>query len=59
MKYFAHPELDKFRVEKLERRFHYVRVVKPASSRSESSENYFLCMGWKGRPKLEVVDLDP
>ncbi|KAF6749159.1 ribosomal RNA large subunit methyltransferase J [Ephemerocybe angulata] len=47
MKYFAHPELDKFRREKLQPNFQLVKNLKPTSSRAESSETYFMCQGWK------------
>lgn len=48
MKYFAHPELDNFRKEQLVPKFNVVKVIKPSSSRAESKENYFMCLGWKG-----------
>jgi len=49
MKYFDHPELQAFRKEHLEPSFRSVFNVKPASSRSESSEVYWVCSGFKGR----------
>ncbi|OCH87990.1 23S ribosomal RNA methyltransferase [Obba rivulosa] len=48
MKYFAHPLMAQFSKELLEPNFHYVHINKPRSSRSESSECYWICMGWKG-----------
>ncbi|KXN88283.1 Ribosomal RNA large subunit methyltransferase E [Leucoagaricus sp. SymC.cos] len=48
MKYFTHPNLDDFRKLKLTPNFKDVKIVKPASSRPESKEAYFLCQGWKG-----------
>ncbi|KAI0076669.1 23S ribosomal RNA methyltransferase [Panus rudis PR-1116 ss-1] len=46
LKHFAHPLADRFRIEKLEPNFRRVHFIKPDSSRSESSEGYWLCMGW-------------
>ena len=46
MKFFAHPLLEEFRVEKLEPHFYNVHYVKPDSSRAASREGYFLCQGW-------------
>ncbi|TFK28539.1 ribosomal RNA large subunit methyltransferase J [Coprinopsis marcescibilis] len=48
VKHFAHPELDRFRVEHLVPNFNLVKYIKPGSSRAESREGYFLCMGWRG-----------
>ncbi|KIO24545.1 hypothetical protein M407DRAFT_76811 [Tulasnella calospora MUT 4182] len=48
MKYFEHPELQAFRKEYLQAAFRYVSNVKPTSSRSESSEAYWICSGFKG-----------
>ncbi|KAG9035222.1 2' O-ribose methyltransferase [Tulasnella sp. JGI-2019a] len=47
MKYFDHPELQAFRKEELQRSFHFVQNVKPAASRSESSEAYWVCSGFR------------
>lgn len=49
VKFFAHPLLDQFRKEKLEPNFHYVRYIKPDSSRKASREGYFFCEGWVPR----------
>ncbi|KAG9041103.1 2' O-ribose methyltransferase [Tulasnella sp. UAMH 9824] len=49
MKYFEHPELQAFRKEYLQAAFRYVSNVKPTSSRSESSEAYWICSGFKGQ----------
>ncbi|CAL1702791.1 unnamed protein product [Somion occarium] len=51
LKHFAHPLTDQFRIEKLQPNFHSVRYVKPDSSRSDSTEGYWLCFGW--RPRTE------
>ena len=46
LKHFAHPLTQEFRNKYLHRNFHTVQYLKPESSRSESSEGYWLCMGW-------------
>jgi len=63
MKFFMHPDLDDFRKMELESRFRKVVVDKPKESRkgtsffayprdvlmkAESSEAYFVCLGYKG-----------
>ncbi|KAG8994189.1 2' O-ribose methyltransferase [Tulasnella sp. 427] len=48
MKYFEHPELQAFRKEYLQTAFRFVSNVKPSSSRSESSEAYWVCSGFQG-----------
>jgi len=48
LKHFAHPDVDEFRREHLKPSFREVHYLKPGSSRSESSEGYFLCRGWRG-----------
>ncbi|KAG6860976.1 hypothetical protein C0995_005212 [Termitomyces sp. Mi166 len=48
MKHFQDPLLYEFRKKRLEPFFDDVKFVKPDSSRSESSEGYFLCQGWRG-----------
>ncbi|KAH6912877.1 ribosomal RNA large subunit methyltransferase J [Coprinopsis sp. MPI-PUGE-AT-0042] len=48
VKHFSHPELDRFREQELTPRFGMVKYLKPDSSRAESREGYFLCMGWRG-----------
>ncbi|KAL0948181.1 hypothetical protein HGRIS_010792 [Hohenbuehelia grisea] len=49
IKHFVHPLLQDFREKYLERNFYDVKYIKPKASRSESSEAYWLCQGWKGR----------
>ena len=39
--------------EELKKRFEVVRAIKPAASRSVSSELYYYCEGWKGPQSLE------
>lgn len=46
LKYFRHPYLDDFRIQNLKPRFQHVHVVKPAASRSDSTEAYWLCLGF-------------
>ncbi|KAF9221093.1 23S ribosomal RNA methyltransferase [Gyrodon lividus] len=48
LKHFAHPLLQDFRKRFLEPNFNAVHYIKPASSRAESAEGYWLCRGWKG-----------
>jgi 23S rRNA (uridine2552-2'-O)-methyltransferase len=48
MKHFMHPLAQEFRTEFLNPNFAEVHFIKPDSSRSESSEGYWLCQGWKG-----------
>ncbi|KNZ76216.1 Ribosomal RNA large subunit methyltransferase E [Termitomyces sp. J132] len=48
MKFFEDPLLHDFRENELELYFNDVKVIKPPSSRSESSEGYFLCQGFQG-----------
>ncbi|OCF44210.1 ribosomal RNA large subunit methyltransferase J [Kwoniella heveanensis CBS 569] len=50
IKYFAHPDMDEFRKLELEPWFGKVTVEKPKESRSESSEAYWVCLGFKGDP---------
>lgn len=50
MKHFMHPLLTKFRQTVLEPRFNLVHFAKPKASRSESSEGYLVCQGWKRSP---------
>ncbi|KIR54127.1 ribosomal RNA large subunit methyltransferase J [Cryptococcus gattii Ru294] len=50
MKFFAHPDLDGFRRLELDQWFGKVVVEKPKESRSESSEAYWVCLGFKGDP---------
>ncbi|KAF8598422.1 23S ribosomal RNA methyltransferase [Ceratobasidium sp. AG-I] len=48
MKYFEHSLLLDFMKERLKPAFHNVRTLRLAASRSESSEQYFLCTGFRG-----------
>ncbi|WVQ78496.1 hypothetical protein IAT38_000582 [Cryptococcus sp. DSM 104549] len=50
MKFFAHPDLDEFKKFELDPWFGKVVVEKPKESRSESSEAYWVCLGFKGDP---------
>ncbi|KAG9085976.1 2' O-ribose methyltransferase [Ceratobasidium sp. UAMH 11750] len=47
MKYFEHPELVDFMKRQLKPAFENVRTLRLAASRSESSEQYFLCTGFR------------
>ncbi|KAL1410977.1 2' O-ribose methyltransferase [Vanrija albida] len=49
MKFFHHPDLVAFKKEQLDPCFAKVVTDKPKASRSESSEAYFVCLGYKGR----------
>jgi len=46
-KYFMSAEADDFRRHVLERHFHYVRSEKMRASRSESREQYWVCIGFR------------
>ena len=48
MKNFLDDESYRFRKLMLERSFKSVKTYKPASSRSESMESYFICLGYQG-----------
>ncbi|OSX62925.1 hypothetical protein POSPLADRAFT_1046295 [Postia placenta MAD-698-R-SB12] len=48
VKYFEHPLLSKFRAKELKPYFNAVYNCKPEASRSESSEGYWICMGFRG-----------
>ncbi|CAK9783870.1 unnamed protein product [Cutaneotrichosporon oleaginosum] len=48
LKFFMHPELVDFRKKQLEPYFFKVVTDKPASSRKESAEAYWVCLGYKG-----------
>ncbi|KAF8332778.1 ribosomal RNA methyltransferase [Cantharellus anzutake] len=48
MKYFDHPVMREFEQE-LKRAFRRVNIFKPKSSRSESGERYFVCIGHNER----------
>jgi len=55
LKHFAHPDIDEFRKEHLKPNFREVHYLKPGSSRSESSEGYFLCRGWRGDDRFGLL----
>ena len=48
IKYFQHPLTNQFRLEKLKPYFQDVYNSKPKASRGDSSEGYWVCMGFKG-----------
>lgn len=48
LKFFMHPDLVDFRKTQLEPYFSKVVTDKPASSRKESAEAYWVCLGYKG-----------
>ncbi|KAJ9096413.1 hypothetical protein QFC21_005235 [Naganishia friedmannii] len=48
IKFFQHPLLSEFKKKQLQPVFEKVLVEKPKESRSESSEAYFVCLGYKG-----------
>ncbi|KAK4686368.1 hypothetical protein P7C73_g3766, partial [Tremellales sp. Uapishka_1] len=50
LKYFSHPDMNEFRKTELEPYFAKVMNEKPKESRSESSEAYWVCLGFKGYP---------
>ncbi|ORX33825.1 ribosomal RNA methyltransferase FtsJ domain-containing protein [Kockovaella imperatae] len=50
IKFFMHPDMVEFQKQVLEPRFRKVAVPKPKESRKESSEAYFVCLGYKGDP---------
>lgn len=49
MKYFMSHEADNFRKEVLEKHFHFVKAEKMEASRKESREQFWICIGFKGR----------
>lgn len=49
-----HPDLVRFRKQQLEPCFQRVITDKPKSSRSESAEAYWVCLGYKGRSGLKM-----
>ncbi|TXT13608.1 hypothetical protein VHUM_00975 [Vanrija humicola] len=49
MKFFHHPDLVDFKKTELDPCFAKVVTDKPKASRAESSEAYFVCLGYKGR----------
>ncbi|TDL26598.1 23S ribosomal RNA methyltransferase [Rickenella mellea] len=48
LKHFVHPVLTDFRKTFLEPNFRNVFFVKPEASRKDSTEAYWVCLGWKG-----------
>ncbi|GMK54063.1 hypothetical protein CspeluHIS016_0106490 [Cutaneotrichosporon spelunceum] len=48
LKFFMHPDLVDFRKKQLEPYFSKVATDKPTSSRKESAEAYWVCLGYKG-----------
>ncbi|KAF7293189.1 RNA methyltransferase [Mycena chlorophos] len=48
IKHFVHERVNRFRDEVLATKFRKVTFAKPAASRAESKEGYFLCRGWLG-----------
>lgn len=56
MKFFTDPEFDVFR-RTCQEFFNRVEVFKPKSSRSDSSESYLVCMGYRdaGAPTKDMV----
>ncbi|KAI0667381.1 ribosomal RNA methyltransferase FtsJ domain-containing protein [Trametes maxima] len=64
LKHFAHPRANSFRKEFLDPHFNLVKYVKPPSSRQESAEAYWICLGYKGvppsqPPSIESAQLTP
>ncbi|SPO43477.1 related to MRM2 - mitochondrial rRNA methyl transferase [Moesziomyces antarcticus] len=49
MKYFMSHEADVFRREVLQPHFHFVKAEKMDASRKESREQFWICIGFKGR----------
>lgn len=52
MKYFMSHEADSFRKQVLEKHFHFVKAEKMEASRKESREQFWICIGFKGRPSM-------
>ncbi|KAH9927595.1 ribosomal RNA large subunit methyltransferase J [Fomitopsis serialis] len=48
IKYFQHPLTNSFRLEELKPYFTDIHNSKPKASRGNSSEGYWVCMGFKG-----------
>jgi hypothetical protein len=58
LKHFAHPDFSSFKKTELDPIFDRVHYVKPESSRSESSEGFYVCLGFRperGQPGKSVV----
>lgn len=51
LKYFAHPDLDAFKLSELDPCFSKVFIDKPKESRKESSEAYWVCLGYRGNER--------
>lgn len=61
MKHFAHPISTSFCRTFLNPYFSKILYFKPPSSRSESTEGYWVCIGWRGVPEnvaLEQMEED-
>ena len=56
MKHFAHPVSTAFCRTFLNPYFSKILYFKPPSSRSESTEGYWVCMGWRGVPEHVIVE---
>ncbi|KAJ9477609.1 rRNA methyltransferase 2, mitochondrial [Pseudozyma hubeiensis] len=52
MKYFMSHEADSFRKQVLEKNFHFVKAEKMEASRKESREQFWICIGFKGRQSM-------
>ncbi|KAH9895757.1 23S ribosomal RNA methyltransferase [Cubamyces lactineus] len=59
LKHFAHPSSGEFRKQCLDPNFNLVTYFKPPSSRAESAEAYWVCMGWKGVQSSHQPALPP
>ncbi|KAF8530109.1 FtsJ-like methyltransferase-domain-containing protein [Hysterangium stoloniferum] len=55
IKYFESPEATAFCARYLTPSFRKVFRVKPCSSRGESAEKYWVCMGWCGLPGSPLI----
>ncbi|KAF8903985.1 ribosomal RNA methyltransferase FtsJ domain-containing protein, partial [Mucidula mucida] len=55
LKHFASNDMITFKRDHLDPYFTSVRYVKPSSSRSESSESYFVCRGWNPDPEFRAT----
>ncbi|TFY50941.1 hypothetical protein EVJ58_g10822 [Rhodofomes roseus] len=59
IKYFQHPLTNRFRHEQLKPYFADVYNSKPKASRGDSSEGYWVCMGFKGNDSARQRDGTP
>ncbi|KAI0339265.1 hypothetical protein BDW22DRAFT_1487049 [Trametopsis cervina] len=57
LKHFAHPISTAFCRTFLNPYFSKILYFKPPASRSDSSEGYWVCIGWKGVPNRITADL--